>query len=144
MGTKTIRKTSVRHKIPTHAHSITYLTGVWLLKPEVFYQWTRPEGHTLYFKDTHFQPSVVWPLEVHRKPTNNPTKTALHPQGQLHTKTSQPFHHSAHTSAHLISCVGVATPPNHTPTTPSWPFLLPHNTSGVAYSLPLSVIHVTN
>ena len=32
---------------------------------------------------------------------------------KIHTKTSQPFYHSAHTRAHLISWVGMATPPNH-------------------------------
>ena len=36
IGTKT---TPVRHKISSHAHFITYLTGVWLLKLEVFSQW---------------------------------------------------------------------------------------------------------
>ena len=53
----------------------------------------------------------------------------------MHTR---PFHHTAHTSAHLISCVGgVTTPPhNHTHFTPSLPFPWPHgprNHTGVVY-----------
>ena len=56
----------------------------------------------------------------------------------MHTTPSRPFHHTTHTSAHLISCVGGATTPphNHTHFTPSLPFpwpYSPHNHTGVVY-----------
>ena len=50
------------------------------------------------------------------------------------TTPSRQFHHTAHTSAHLISCVGGATiPHNLTHFTPSLPFPWPHNHTGVVY-----------
>ena len=56
----------------------------------------------------------------------------------MHTTPSRPFHHPAHTRAHLISCVGGATTPPHSHThfTPSLPFPWPHgphNHTGVVY-----------
>ena len=126
-----------------HAHLITPAKGVWLLRPEVFIQYcqrtgsqARREGpdHThsnniLCLKDPLFESSVDWPLEVHRKPTSNPQKPHSFHKAKMHTSPSQLFHHTAHTRAHLISCVGGATPPphNHTHFTPSLPFLQPYS-----------------
>ena len=86
----------------------------------------------LCLKDPHSQPSVDWPPEVHRKPTSNPTQLS---QSQ-NAHNSITTHHTAHTRAHLISCVGGATTPPHTLThfTPSLPFFRPyspHNHTGV-------------
>ena len=67
--------------LSNHIYLITYVTGgvaaSWwcsfniLIGPE--------EGRSLAtrqcLKDPHFQSSVDWLLEAHRKPTNNSTKT---------------------------------------------------------------------
>ena len=79
---------------PNHAHLITYLTEVWLLKPEVFMNVNGPEQRgpdhiynstILCLKDTS-QPGVNWPLEAHK-----PIKTTQLPDPQctqlLHSAT---------------------------------------------------------
>ena len=50
-------------------------------------------------------------------------------KAKMHTIPSRLFHHTTHTRAHLISCVGGATPPphNYTHFTPSLPFLRPYS-----------------
>ena len=74
----------------------------------------------LCLKDTHSQPCVDWPPEVHRKPTNNPTKTTLHPQGQNTHKDFAAFpslcpHKS---SPHfLCGCGNTTYPQSHPPHT---------------------------
>ena len=67
-----------------------------------------------------------------------PQKPHSFHKAKMHTTPSQLFHHTAHTSAHLISCVGGATTPphNHTHFTPLLPFPWPHgphNHTGVVY-----------
>ena len=80
-------------------------------------------------------------LAGHRKSTESPQAIPQKPhsfhKAKMHTIPSQLFHHTAHTRAHLISCVGRAPPPshNHTHFTPSLPFLRPyslHNHTGLA------------
>ena len=81
-------------------------------------------------------------LTGHRKSSGSPQTIPQKPHSfhkvKIHTTPSRPFHHTAHTSAHLISCVGGATTPphNHTHFTPSLPFPWPHsphNHTGVVY-----------
>ena len=102
-----------------HAHLITSVTGVWLLKPEVFIQCSQRTGsregpghthnsNTPCLKDPS-QSSADWPPETHEQSHKN------------RTASTRPKMHTAPTRAHLISCVGGATPPphNHTHFAPS-------------------------
>ena len=71
-------------------------------------------------------------------PQTIPQKTHSFHKAKMHTTPPRPFHHTTHTSAHLISCVGGATTPphNHTHFTPSLPFpwpYSPHNHTGVVH-----------
>ena len=72
-------------------------------------------------------------LTGHRKSTGSPQAIPQKPhsfhKAKMHTIPSRLFHHTAHTRAHLISCVGGATPPphNYTHFTPSLPFLQPYS-----------------
>ena len=72
-------------------------------------------------------------LVVHRKSTGSPHAIPQKPhsfhKAKMHTIPSRLFHHTAHARAHLISCVGGATPPphNYTHFTPSLPFLRPYS-----------------
>ena len=81
-------------------------------------------------------------LTGHQKSSGSPQTIPQKPhsfhKAKMHTTPSRPFHHTAHTSAHLISCVGGATTPphDHTHFTPSLPFSWPHgqhNHTGVVY-----------
>ena len=117
--------------------SINLQTSV---KPEVFINIlkgteARPEGRSLTTPTTASscaeepQSSVDWPPKVHWKPTINPTNTTQLPQGQNATTPSWPFHHTAHTRAHLISWeeqhhLLTTTPTSHLC---CMPFLWPHN-----------------
>ena len=74
-----------------HAHLITSITWVWLLKPEVFNVLKGPEARlegrgqatpTTATSSASRIPIFKQVLTGHRKPTNNPTKNAQHPQGQ--------------------------------------------------------------
>ena len=58
-----------------------------------------------------------------------PQKPHSFHKAKMHTIPSRLFHHTAHTRAHLISCVGGATPSphNYTHFTPSLPFLRPYS-----------------
>ena len=62
-------------------------------------------------------------------PQTIPQKPHSSHNAKMHTTPSWPFCYTAHTKAHLISCVGGATPPphNHTHFTHSLPFLRPHS-----------------
>ena len=129
-----------------HAHLITPTKGVWLLRPEVFINIlqgpeARPEGRSQTTPTTtpscaSRTPFLNQVLAGHRKSTASPQKPHSFHKAKMHTSPSRLFHHTAHTRAHLISCVGGATPPphNHTHFTPSLPFLQPyspHNHTGV-------------
>ena len=79
-------------------------------------------------------------LTGHRKSTGSPQAIPQKPhrfhKDKMRTTLSRLFHHTTHTRAHLISCVGGATTPphNHTHFTPLLPFLWPyspHNHTGV-------------
>ena len=119
--------------LSNHAHLITYVTGVWLLEVEVFIKYCQRAGREepgqthnsiiLCLKDTHFQSSVDWPPEAYKQSHKN------HTASTRHTTPSRPFYYTTDTRAHLISCVGGATPPphNHTHSTPSLPFLWSHS-----------------
>ena len=81
-------------------------------------------------------------LTGHRKSSGSPQTIPQKPhsfhKAKMHTTPSRPFHHTTHTSAHLISCVGGATTPphNYTHFTPSLPFpwpYSPHNHTGVVH-----------
>ena len=90
----------------------------------------RPEGRSLTTPTT--APSCASRsnkvLTGYRKLTISQKPHTFH-KAKMHTTPSQPFRHTAHTRAHLISCVGRATPPphNHTHFTPSLTILRPHS-----------------
>ena len=56
-------------------------------------------------------------LAGHRKSTGSPQAIPQKPhsfhKAKMHAIPSRLFHHTAHTRAHLISCMGGATPPPH-------------------------------
>ena len=68
--------------------------------------------------------------------TGNPQSHKSSRKVKMHTTPSRQFHHTAHTRAHLISCVGRAIAHHsHTHFTPCWLFLgtTVHTISGVVY-----------
>ena len=116
-----------------HDLLIAHDSGVWLLEPEVFISmgWNaKPEGRG------QTTPKIASPcasrttifnqmLTGHRMSTgrsqSTPIKTQL-PQGQ---NTYQRFCHTAHTRAHLISCVS-GLHRNHIPFKPSSTYVRPY------------------
>ena len=99
-----------------HAHLITYVTGMWLLEPEVFINIVkgpegRLEGRSLTTPTTAPSCASRTPisnkvLTSHRKSTGSPQTIPQNPhsfhKAKMHTTPSRPFRHTAHTRAYLI------------------------------------------
>ena len=118
----------MRCMLSNHAYLITYVTGVWLVKPKCSFNIlkgpeARPEGRSLTTPTT--APSCASGtnkmLTGQRKSTGNPQTIAQKPHILHKHMPACHMHHP--TRAYLISRVGWATPPphNHTHFTPSPP-----------------------
>ena len=130
----------MRCKISKHAHLITSLRGVWLLRPEVLFSKDRKLGrkegtrpHPQHYPVPQGPPFSIKcglatgsPPEAHKESHKKPYSFY---KAKMYTTTSQLFHHTTHTRAHLISCVGRTTslPHNHTYFTPLLPLLWPYS-----------------
>ena len=111
-----------------HALLIAQVSGVWLLEPEVFINIlngpeAEPEGRGQATPKTT-PPCASRTTILNQVPTGHRISTGSpwHNQSQLkhsflkaktHTNTSRPFCHTAHTRAHLISCVSGVTTRHH-------------------------------